>query len=55
MCGFDGGASLKANIPIHVKAHNYGIVEDVHQAIMHLVSQYIRIENVKPGIRDLNL
>jgi phosphoheptose isomerase len=25
---------------IHVKSHNYGIVEDAHQAVMHMIAQY---------------
>jgi D-sedoheptulose 7-phosphate isomerase len=50
LCGFDGGASLCADIPIHVKATNYGIVEDAHQAIIHMLSQYLRSENLKAGV-----
>lgn len=50
MCGFDGGASLKADIPIHVKAHNYGVVEDAHQAIMHMIAQHLRRENLDPDV-----
>ena len=42
LVGFNGGAALKlADIAIHIEAYNYGIVEDMHQAIMHLVSQYL--------------
>jgi len=42
LTGFNGGvAKMMADISIHVDAHNYGIVEDMHQAIMHLVSQYL--------------
>jgi phosphoheptose isomerase len=40
--GFSGGKlkeSCDANI--YVAAHNYGIVEDCHQAVMHIVAQYI--------------
>ena len=41
--GFDGGAAKHlAEVSIHVDCTNYGIVEDLHQAIMHALAQYIR-------------
>jgi phosphoheptose isomerase len=41
--GFDGGAARTiAEVAIHVDSTNYGIVEDLHQAIMHALAQYIR-------------
>jgi phosphoheptose isomerase len=41
--GFDGGRSRQmADANIHVAAHNYGVVEDVHQACMHILAQYVR-------------
>ena len=41
--GFTGGAAKKlADISIHVDVHNYGIVEDLHQGMMHIVAQYLR-------------
>ncbi len=41
--GFDGGrAAGLADVSVHVAAHNYGIVEDLHQSLMHLLAQYIR-------------
>jgi phosphoheptose isomerase len=41
--GFDGGAARSvAEVSIHVDCTNYGIVEDLHQAIMHALAQYIR-------------
>ena len=43
LTGFDGGAARTvAEAAIHVNATNYGIVEDLHQAIMHGLAQYIR-------------
>jgi phosphoheptose isomerase len=43
MTGFDGGAARRAaEISIHVDCANYGIVEDLHQVIMHALAQYIR-------------
>jgi len=44
MVGFEGGTVLKENLAdiiIHVKSNNYGIVEDCHQIIMHSMSQEI--------------
>jgi phosphoheptose isomerase len=43
LTGFDGGqARAVAEVTIHVESANYGIVEDLHQAIMHALAQYIR-------------
>jgi phosphoheptose isomerase len=41
--GFDGGPARSiAEVSIHVDCTNYGIVEDLHQALMHALAQYIR-------------
>jgi D-sedoheptulose 7-phosphate isomerase len=40
LCGFDGGALLQSDLPIHIPIHNYGIVEDCHQSIMHVLTQW---------------
>jgi phosphoheptose isomerase len=41
--GFDGGeARATADICVHVDCTNYGIVEDLHQTVMHALAQYIR-------------
>jgi phosphoheptose isomerase len=43
--GFDGGEVVKRNLAdiiIHVKSNNYGIVEDTHQMLMHVLAQTIR-------------
>lgn len=43
LVGFEGGRSgSMADVTIHVKSRNYGIVEDVHQSVMHLLAQYMR-------------
>ena len=43
MTGFSGGRSAEiADVNLHVDANNYGVVEDVHQALMHILAQYIR-------------
>ena len=31
-----------ADICVHVDCTNYGIVEDLHQTVMHALAQYIR-------------
>ena len=41
--GFGGGAArTTAEVAIHVDSTNYGVVEDLHQGIMHALAQYIR-------------
>lgn len=46
--GFTGGqAAAIANVNVHVPAHNYGIVEDMHMMILHAISQRIRFECAK--------
>jgi phosphoheptose isomerase len=41
--GFEGGAArTTAEVAIHVDCTNYGIVEDLHQAVMHALAQYVR-------------
>ena len=43
LTGFTGGdAKTVAEVAVHVDSTNYGIVEDLHQAIMHALAQYIR-------------
>lgn len=42
LSGFDGGAlRTAAHVGLHVAVNNYGIVEDAHQALMHVLAQYI--------------
>jgi phosphoheptose isomerase len=43
LTGFGGGVARSvADVPIHVDCDNYGVVEDLHQAVMHGLAQYIR-------------
>ncbi len=43
LTGFGGGRSAKmADINLHVRAMNYGIVEDIHQSLMHILAQHLR-------------
>jgi D-sedoheptulose 7-phosphate isomerase/D-glycero-D-manno-heptose 1,7-bisphosphate phosphatase len=51
LTGFEGGASrVLCDASIHVHSTNYGIVEDVHQACMHLLAQYIRQSRMDPEL-----
>lgn len=43
MTGFSGGRSAEiADVDLHVSADNYGVIEDVHQALMHILAQHVR-------------
>jgi len=45
--GFKGGYLKKnSTIPIHININNYGLVEDAHHILMHLLMQYL-IKNNK--------
>lgn len=47
LTGFGGGDARRlASAAIHVASTNYGIVEDAHQACMHLLAQYVRQERM---------
>ena len=47
--GFSGGKSAQlADINLHVNSENYGVVEDIHQALMQIISQYVRMKNMDP-------
>ena len=47
LSGFSGGRSAAvADISLHVAAENYGVVEDIHQALMHVLAQYVRMSEV---------
>jgi D-sedoheptulose 7-phosphate isomerase len=43
MTSFSGGRSADiADVNLHVVSDNYGVIEDVHQSLMHILAQYIR-------------
>lgn len=43
MSGFAGIPSRQlADVSLHVDCENYGIVEDLHQSLMHILAQYVR-------------
>ena len=55
--GFSRGqASSISNISINVPSFNYGIVEDTHHSIMHIIAQFIRLNSLKKNInlKDIN-
>lgn len=40
LTGFGGGRSAKlADVNIHVPSDNYGVIEDLHQSVMHALAQ----------------
>ena len=47
LSGFSGGRSSQmADISLHVAAENYGVVEDVHQSLIHILAQYVRMSEL---------
>jgi phosphoheptose isomerase len=41
--GFDGGRARQvAEVAIHADCDNYGVIEDLHQAVMHALAQFTR-------------
>ena len=52
--GFFVGLALRraraaAEVAIHVDSINYGVVEDLHQSVMHALAQYIRQSRMTAG------
>ncbi len=42
LTGFSGGRSARlADVNVHVTADNYGVIEDVHQSLMHILAQFV--------------
>jgi histidinol-phosphate phosphatase family protein len=49
LTGFSGGEARElAMASVHVESDNYGIIEDAHQACMHLLAQYVRQSRMTP-------
>ena len=45
--GFDGGKVKElSDYNIHIPIKNYGVVEDIHHSLMHILAQYIRSNNI---------
>jgi D-sedoheptulose 7-phosphate isomerase len=52
LTGFDGGEAKKiADYNLHINSNNYGVVEDAHQSLLHILAQSIRLD----GINDVNI
>lgn len=50
LTGFTGGAAASlADVCVHVNSENYGVIEDVHQSLMHTLAQFIQISNMDEG------
>jgi histidinol-phosphate phosphatase family protein len=50
LTGFAGFPARElADVTIHVDSSNYGVVEDAHQACMHLLAQYVRQSRMTPA------
>ena len=54
LTGFTGGRTAKiSDINLHVGSNNYGVIEDVHQSLMHILAQFIRQKQMtEPLIQD---
>lgn len=51
LTGFDGGRSAAlANVNLHVGGDNYGVIEDIHQSLMHILAQFIRVSNMPESL-----
>ncbi len=45
--GFSGGRTAElANVHVHAEGDNYGVIEDTHQSLMHILAQYIRLSRM---------
>lgn len=53
LTGFAGGKlRLLSDVSLHVNVHNYGVAEDAHQAIMHILAQWHHLvrEKITPPL-----
>lgn len=49
--GFSGGRSKDlADVNAHVNAQNYGVVEDIHMAFIHILTQYLRMTHMDAAL-----
>lgn len=56
LTGFAGGGARElASVSVHVDSDNYGIIEDAHQACMHLLAQYVRQSRMTPDDVTANI
>jgi D-sedoheptulose 7-phosphate isomerase len=53
LSGFNGGyLSKKADINLHFSCENYGVSEDSHHIVMHVVIQYLRLKYLKTNVKS---
>lgn len=51
MTGFEGGRSSHlAHINLHVNSDNYGVIEDTHQSLMHILAQFMRLQRMQDNL-----
>ncbi len=51
LTGFQGGRSAGvADVNLHVAADNYGVIEDAHQSLMHILAQWLRLAHMDPAL-----
>ena len=51
MTGFTGGRAGKvADVNLHVAADNYGVAEDIHQGLMHILAHWLRMAHMDPAL-----
>ena len=56
LTGFSGGQALRlADHNVHIPINNYGVCEDCHQIIMHILAQHIRLKYTTLDPRTLKL
>ena len=45
--GFDGGrVKEESDLSIHIAVNNYGLAEDSHHILMHILAQFIRLQSI---------
>ncbi|MDA9178352.1 SIS domain-containing protein [Amylibacter sp.] len=45
--GFSGGGAIElSDNYIHIPNKNYGIIEDIHHSLMHVLAQYLKLKNL---------
>ncbi len=45
--GFDGGVAKDiSDVAVHIESDNYGVCEDAHHALMHILAQFLRLRNI---------
>lgn len=46
----DAAAAALADVNLHAEADNYGVVEDIHQSLMHILAQFLRLKRMDAGL-----